>query len=198
MLVIGLTGPSGAGKGEVASLFGKLGVPSVDTDLASRETSGKGSPCLDELVRVFSPDILKADGTLDRKKLASIVFNDREKLAILNGITHKYILEYTNARLAGFEKDGCRAAIVDAPLLFEAGWDKNCDITVGVTANKETRIKRIRKRDGITRKQALERLKNQHNSSYYVSKCTYSLKNDGNVAELEKKVRALYSSVINK
>ena len=193
MLKIGLTGPSGAGKGEVCSLFAKLGVPSIDTDRVYREIAVKGSPCLDELVSFFSKDVLKEDGSLDRKKLALAVFSDREKLAALNSITHKYILKETEKRLEKLEKDGYKAAIVDAPVLFESGWDKNCDVVISVVANKDTRVKRIRLRDGITEKAALQRLNSMHNSSFYVSKSDIVIKNDSTPRELEKKVKEAYS-----
>ena len=98
MKVLGLTGPTGAGKGTVAAVFAELyGIPSIDTDAVYHELLIPPSPCLDELVTAFGAEILRRDGTLDRPALSRIVFSDLsgEKQKLLNGITHKYVLDET-------------------------------------------------------------------------------------------------------
>ena len=113
MLVIGLTGATGAGKG----LFGKIasekfGICHIDTDKTARAVVKPGSPCLNELTGHFGKCILNNDGSLDRKKLAGIVFSDKKELEILNGITHKYITKDVNTVLDNARKAGKKAVVI--------------------------------------------------------------------------------------
>ena len=98
MLVIGLTGPSGSGKGWISNLLSRYGIPAIDTDAVYHDLLIPPSPCLSELVENFGEGIIK-DGRLNRQALASIVFSDSAKLKMLNEITHKYILKETDDML---------------------------------------------------------------------------------------------------
>jgi dephospho-CoA kinase len=180
MKIIGLCGSSGSGKGYISMLFNKYGVLSIDTDRVYRETTTKkGSECLLELTKEFGNSILKEDGTLYRPALAEIVFSDREKLNKLNEITHKHIKKDTQALLEMYEGEGARAVIIDAPVLFESGFDKMCDFTVCVTSPTERKIDRIMTRDQITREQALARLNSQKTDSELIELATYQIDNSG-------------------
>lgn len=163
--VIGLCGRSGAGKSFVSHLFGVHGVPSVNTDLVYRELTtagrfGKRSECLEKLVDEFGSGILTSDGSLNRRALADIVFNKGgdESRRTLNRITHKYILEETERRIAEFGKSGAWAVVVDAPLLFESGFDKKCDFIVAAVAPEQLLVERIMMRDSINVDAAIRRL----------------------------------------
>lgn len=198
MLTIGLSGQSGAGKGEFSRIFKRLdGVYCLDTDVTAREVVEKGEPCLERLYEYFGSEILLPDGNLDRKKLAQIAFTDDEKHQKLNEITHFYIMEKVKKWLFDVEKDGAKVAIIDAPLLFESGADKLCDITIGVTAPYATRLKRIMKRDGIDKKNAKIRLDSQPNDEFFEERCTYTLANNGSLQSLEKKAKLLIDSVLS-
>lgn len=177
MLTIGLTGGSGAGKGYVAELFAKYGIESLDTDRVSRRVCEPGKPCTAALAEAFGETILGEDGTLDRRGLAAIAFGDPQKLAILNTITHKYILDECRTWLAAQRARGARAAIIDAPQLFESGFDRECDITVAVIADRETRMTRILRRDGITPEAAALRISRQKDDVWFCSHCTYTVSN---------------------
>ncbi len=180
MKIIGLCGSSGSGKGYVSMLFTKYGVLSIDTDRLYRETTTKkGSECLLELTNEFGNSILTEDGGLYRPALAKIVFSDREKLNKLNEITHKHIKKDTLALLANYKSEGARAVIIDAPVLFESGFDKMCDFTVCVTSPLERKIDRIMTRDQITREQALARLNSQKSDSELIALATYQIDNSG-------------------
>ncbi len=180
MKIIGLCGSSGSGKGYVSMLFTKYGVLSIDTDRLYRETTTKkGSECLSELTNEFGASILTEDGALYRPKLAEIVFSDREKLNKLNQITHKHIKKDTLALLAQYKDEGARAVIIDAPVLFESGFDKMCDFTICVTSPTERKIDRIMTRDQITREQALARLNSQKSDSELIALSTYQIDNSG-------------------
>lgn len=196
MLIIGLTGPSGAGKGEVGALLASLGVPCIDTDALYHRIITPPSPCLDELVREFGKEILAPDGKLDRRALAFRVFengNDADHRR-LNSITHRYVLDGVRDILRGYENDGITAACVDAPLLIESGFDKECDKVISVIADKDVRISRIILRDKISREQALARVNAQQSDSFYTSAADAVIQNDGDVSELALKVTAILSN----
>jgi dephospho-CoA kinase len=188
MKIIGLTGQSGAGKGTVASLFAEHGIPSIDTDAVYHELLIPPSACLDELVNEFTDAILATDGTLDRAVLASLVFEPTEqghkRHQRLNEITHRYVIDRTIAILSEYEKQGCRAAIIDAPLLIEAGLHKRCDHVIAVLADREIRISRLIQRDNLSREQICQRLDAQPDISFYVEHADVLIYNEGTTQEL--------------
>ena len=199
MLVIGLTGQSGAGKGEVCRVFSRFDkVVCLDTDKTARLVVEKGSRCLAELCECFGDEILGCDGSLDRKKLASIAFSDEDKHKRLNQITHFYIMKEIEKWLCKMKEDDVKAAVIDAPLLFESGADKLCNITVGVIAPYPTRLKRIIKRDGIDKKSAKLRLDSQPKDNFFKEKCDYIIANNGNLTTLQKKARQLIEDILSK
>jgi dephospho-CoA kinase len=189
MKIIGLTGGSGAGKGEVCKAFAEYGIESIDTDQISREMPSK---CLEELVQCFSDVILDEHGGLDRKKLADIAFADKNKLEVLNSITHKYILEECKNRIKALEADGKGAVIIDAPLLFESGFNRECDIIIAVIANPNVRIERIIKRDNLTPEHAKRRIKNQKDDEFFKTNADYIIYNNGEIKDIECQVAGIY------
>lgn len=198
MIVIGLTGGTGSGKGCVCRKFLKYNIEAIDTDQTSRSVCDKGMPCLNELVSHFGPSILNPDGTLNRKALAAIAFSDSEKHAILNKTTHKYILNEVRVWLENQRKQNRVAAIVDAPLLFESGFDKECDVIVAVTAPRSLRLKRILARDGITTEAAELRLSKQGNDSFYTDRAQYTVINNGSLEDLDQQIDRIYQDIISK
>ena len=130
MKLIGLCGGSGSGKGAVCSLFNRLGIPSIDTDKVYHQLTSSPSDCLKALTDTFGESIIRPDGSLNRVKLANIVFADGadSKRKALGRITHKYILERTDEIAAEYFNAGADFVIVDAPLLFESGYNKKCDM----------------------------------------------------------------------
>ncbi len=188
MLVVGLTGPTGAGKGIISDILEENGIPVIDTDKVSRLVYEKGEPCFNELVGCFGEGILAPDGTLDRKALGWEVFkseNHNEKLQKLNSISHKHILAYVDEWLKEKSAQGFLAAAVDAPQLFESGFNKKCDVIIGVIADKNTRIERIKARDNIDTQTALARIESQLDDSFFEENCTLVFHNDKSAAELE-------------
>ena len=186
MLTIGLTGPSGAGKGVVSSILSEYGIPSVDTDAVYHELLVPPSACLDELVSRFGSSVLNEDGTLNRKALAALVFapGHEADLADLNRITHRHILDEVRRRLAIYEAEGKRAAAVDAPQLFESGFDRECGRILVVLAPYEHRLARVTARDGLTEAQATARLNASHSDSFFRERADAVLVNDRDVAAL--------------
>lgn len=178
--LIGLCGRSGSGKGYVSMIFSRYGGMHLDTDKIYHRlllpVDNELSPCSKELCRIFGDGIMGEDKIPDRKKLGAIVFSDKGKLSLLNGVTHKYILEEVMRQI------GERAplfAVVDAPVLFESGFDKYCDYTVCVVANDAVSVERIMRRDGVSSEQAVARLNNQISAEELSQRCDFRIVNDG-------------------
>ena len=194
MKIIGLCGGSGSGKGTVCLEFLKHGIPSIDTDAVYHEMTSQDSPCMRELTNEFGSGIISETGGLDRVRLREIIFADGDsasRLKKLNKITHGHILDETQKRISAYEVMGMRFVIVDAPLLFESGFDSRCHITICVSAPLDTRIMRIVARDGISPLAAEKRIKSQIPDEELRARCDYEIINDGNIQELEEKISAL-------
>lgn len=161
--VVALTGRSGTGKSFASEYLAKLGVPVIDGDDVAREVVEKGMPCLDTLVKEFSPSILKEDGTLNRRGLADICFPDPKKKRRLDEITHPYIIKRMVEYFDVLHESGEKYCVVEAAALIESGLYAVCDKTIMVTADEDKIIKRIMKRDGITMQQAKHRIDGQMN-----------------------------------
>ena len=200
MKILGLTGQSGAGKGVVASLFAEHGIPAVDADAVYHELLLPPSPCLDELRAEFSDAILNADGTLNRPALSALVFaptdEGKARLRRLNEITHRYVIEQTLAMLEEYEKRGCRAAVIDAPLLIEAGLHRKCDHVIAVLADREVRVARLLQRDRLSVEQISARLDAQRDASFYMEHADTLVYNNGTIDELKASVSALLAEVL--
>ena len=195
MKIVGLTGGSGAGKGEVCRAFLSKGIDSIDTDKISRDITRKGSDCLRELVENFSGTILSAYGELERSKLAEIAFSSRKNLELLNSITHKYILKECTEWLLSMVKADRRAVVIDAPLLFESVFDKNCDIIIVVIAELEKRLQRIISRDNMTLEQAEMRIKNQKSDDFFIRNSDYVIYNNSHYSDVYIQVSNIYSDL---
>ena len=182
MLIIGLCGTSGSGKGYVCQRFKDYGVEYIDTDkVYSTRIVVAGSKCLLELCDFFGKEILKPDGSLDRAVLSSRVFegeNAQKNLKALNEITHKYIKIDVQKTLEENKQRGVSATLIDAPVLFESGFDSMCDITICVTASTKTKLERIMKRDGISYERAIARIQSQLTNERLRELCTYEIEND--------------------
>lgn len=194
LFVIGLTGPTGAGKSTVAQALRARGIPVLDCDIVAREVTEKGSPVLTELTQVFGTDILLPDGTLNRKLLGRRAFSDETKTKLLNHITHPVIMRKIKGRLEELAQEGNTIAVLDAPTLFEAGADALCDFTVCVTAGEETRLRRIIERDRISEEQARLRMSVQKPVEYYVRKSSFAVENEDG-APVTRKINLLLKKV---
>jgi len=203
LTVIGLTGGSGAGKGEVSLCFMSHGIRALDTDKVARLVCAPGQPCLDELKSYFGEGILRPDGSLDRRGLASMVFNESddnlrtEKLNALNNITHKHILAEVDAWMNARAAAGDNMVVIDAPQLFESGFDKQCDYIVGVIADREVRIRHILARDSISREAANARVAAQKPDSFFTERCQFIVYNNGGLDALEGQVDNILDKIGN-
>ena len=196
-LVVGLTGQTGSGKTTVCEVFADKGFAVINADLTARKVVEKGKPCLKEIASAFGNDIIKSDGTLDRRKLGGIVFNDKEKLEMLNSIIYPFITEDIKSDIKRFEKQGKRLMLLDAPTLFESGADKMCGVIVSVTAKDAIRLKRIMSRDGISQEQAKARMASQHTEGFFRDNSDFVIDNSGELEMLYKQAEIIAEKIIN-
>ena len=176
--MIGLTGQTGAGKSVISNGLKDYGFYPIDCDRLARAAVEKGSDTLEQLCSTFGEDILSEDGSLNRKKLGSIVFADPKKLEMLNAITHPAILELLESEILYAAGLGYAGAVVDAPTLFESGADQLCDTVIAVVAKESERLARIMQRDGLTEEAALQRIKAQHPIAFYTERSDAVIEND--------------------
>ena len=195
MIVIGLTGGVATGKSTVAKLFKQCGAIVIDADALARDVVQPGKPAWRESVRYFGADILHPDKTIDRQALGQIVFQNRTKLRQLERIIHPRVAREQQRLTRQVAKNDPKAVVVyDVPLLFEAGIDKRVDKTIIVTADQETQIARLKKRNGLTRAEALRRIKSQMPLVKKRRLADYVLDGTTNPRSLAKSVRQLYTS----
>ena len=195
--VIGLTGPTGAGKTTVADEWRRMGAYIIDTDRLARKIVEPQSPCLAALAEVFSANILNEDGTLNRAELAKYAFATSEATQKLNDITHPTIVALTRQEIERAAEQGYSAVVVDAPLLYEAKADALCDTIVAVIAPAEVRKQRIMARDGITEEQAAQRMAAQKPDDFYCRDGVIVLNGSGDVGNLRAQANECLNRILN-
>lgn len=161
MYVIGLTGGIGSGKSTIAAILEEQGAVVLNADLVGHEVYLPGRPAWQEIVDAFGRDILAPDGTIDRKKLGAAVFSDPRALKRLNRIVHPRMKGMMREKLAELDRDGVEVAVLEAALLFDAGWDDLADEVWVTVAPPEVAAERAAQRSGLPVEQVLERIKAQ-------------------------------------
>ncbi len=179
MRIIGITGPTGAGKSLLSEHFRKRGIPTVDADSVYHSLLIPPSDCLDAIREAFGDGVFSDGGELDRAALSKIVFNDREKLMLLNKTVLGFVLDRARQLLAEYEAAGYAVAAVDAPTLIESGFYLECDCVVSVLSAPEIRVERITVRDGIGREAAEARVRAQREDGFYTEYSNTVLINNG-------------------
>ncbi|MBQ5633742.1 MAG: dephospho-CoA kinase [Clostridia bacterium] len=180
MKILGLCGGSGSGKGLASKSFLSYGIPALDTDALYHAMIERDSECARELISEFGEQIKGDNGGINRVALRNAVFEkDGERLKRLDEIAHRHILAECRLWLKEKEKEKCPAAIIDAPLLFESGFDRECNIIISVIAPKEERIKRIMARDNLTSAEAEARIRSQKSDEFLKARSHYLIYNDG-------------------
>ena len=145
--VIGITGNSGSGKTTATAILKRLcDAEVIDADKVVRELSVPGTKYLDAIKEKFGESVFLEDDTLNRKALAEKIYNSKEDLEVLNGLTFKYVVEEIKFRI---EESKNEIIVLDAPLLFESGLDENCTAVIGLTAPFEVKVERIVNQAGI-------------------------------------------------
>ena len=183
MTVIGITGPTGAGKSLFCSYLEELGCLHLDCDKIYHSLVNSPSECTRALESEFGQSVIKSDGSLDRVALGAIVFAPGADAlrAKLNEITHAFVLAEVRRAVKSSEKT---CAVIDAPLLFEADFDKECDFTVALLASPELRLSRLTLRDDRTAEALRARMAAAPADEFYSSRATYTVINDGDAEKL--------------
>ena len=173
MKIIGITGNSGSGKSTISKLISKnYEAKIIDADKIAKEMTKNNGEYLQAIRQAFGND------ELDRKKLADIVFLNRAEKEKLDGLTFEYVVEEIKKELEANQNLDYQYIILDVPLLFESKLDKLCDYTIGVIANKTEKIKRICKRDKLSKAKALQRLNSQPNDEFFTKNCNTVINNE--------------------
>ena len=193
MLKVGITGGIGSGKSTVCRVFSTLGIPVFEADKAAKELMNTDRSIFGELTNLFGTDVYLPDHTINRKYLASIVFNDKSLLAKLNEIVHPVV---RSAFFNWCNKQSSPYIIHEAAILFESGFYKFMDKTIAVVTSEDERIERVMKRDGVTIEMVHERMKNQWNDRQRMELADFVIGNNDNelvipqIIEIDKKIRA--------
>ncbi len=187
--VLGLTGGTGSGKSSLRPIFEEYGYVYIDTDKLARKVTEPDSPYLSRIIRVFGEEDVCKDGMLDRRALAKKAFSSKVSAAVLNLLTHPAIIEMSMDIINTCGEEG--KAVVDAPLLFEAGMDRICHKVLAITAPAEKRIERIIARDGISEEEARLRIERQHDDEFYKANSDFVIVNDSGIDELIDKAKRL-------
>lgn len=183
---IGLTGPTGAGKGYVSSRLAEMGFNILDADKYVKKIYDNNPGILNRLAAEFGNDII-INGELDRKKLAQIAFSSKENTKRLNSIVHPEVISLC-------ERDAKPLAVLDAPQLFEAGAGDKCYKIISVIADYETRLRRITERDKITQEQAFSRMNAQFDESYYINNSDFVIYNNGE--DIDSQIKKIMEEIL--
>lgn len=188
MEVIGLTGGIGTGKSTASEYLAEKGFAIVDADKIAREVVEPGEPLLTKLEMAFGSKILTDAGSLDRKALAAIVFEDAQKRKELDRLMHGQIIRIIDERVKHFQREPHKGIIIDAPLLFEAGLDKKCGRTWLLVADEPVRIQRVCARDNAKPEEVTARIKSQMSDTDKKKRATLVIDNSGSRQELFSKL----------
>lgn len=190
MFVIGITGGIGSGKSSVSAILADRGLRVLDADEISREVTSVNGIALPEIAEVFGKRALSADGSMNRKYISSVVFNDNTKLDILSSIVHKYVFQYMDAELEKERNRKTKCVVLDVPIPVRKGFVDHCNQIWTVICDDDVRIDRLIKR-GMEREDAQRRIAMQMTDDEYAALGDHVIDNSGSREELKSKVDEL-------
>lgn len=191
MRIVGLTGGIGSGKTTVANLLAEHGAEIIDADLLAREAVEPGTPALEAIVRRFGPEMLDADGRLDRKKLGGHVFGRPEALADLNAIVHPAVAALAGTRMEAL-RDSRKLVVYVVPLFFENGLDRLIPDAIVVSATPDAQRRRVASRDGLPPREIEDRLAAQLPLEEKKKRARWVIDNEGSLDDTKEAVARLY------
>jgi dephospho-CoA kinase len=192
MLKIALTGGPGSGKSTVAQMFRELGAEVIDADEVAHGAVSPGQPAWEEVRREFSPDYFREDGSLDRAKMAELVFQDAGARQKLNAIVHPRVTGEIARRLKDLAARGVALVMVEVPLLFEAGLEKNFDMVLVVDAGEKEQIDRMAARDGRPAREAAGIIQAQWPLDAKKARADFVVDNRGSLTDTRDQVKKLW------
>lgn len=190
---IGLTGTIGSGKSLVSGALRELGAVVIDTDEVARDVVAPGTQGLQSVIDNWGNGVLAPDGTLDRKKLAGIVFNDESQRAKLNAILHPLIAMETARRMAAAPPGA--HIVLEVPLLFESGFDKLVDVAWVVAADEDTLVRRVCARDGASEDDVRARMQSQMPQKEKMRRARIVIYNNGSVEETKQQILEAWNNL---
>jgi len=194
-VVIGLTGGIASGKSTVSAKLKELGAAVIDADLLARDVVRKGEIAYNKIVQCFGADILLPNGDINRKKLGNIVFSDKEKLALLNSITHPEIINRMKERIQELKAEGAKVIVVDAAILIEMGLHKYVDSVWVLSVDRETQLKRLVERDKFNYREAENRVNSQFTDEVRKKYADVVIDNSKPIEEVEKRLEELWNNI---
>ncbi len=199
-MVIGLTGGIGTGKSTVSQILREKGYVVIDLDVISHEVI-RFPHVVKKIVENFGSEVLENKNSenyiISREKLGKIIFGNKEKRLILNAIMHPEILSFMREKILDYKKEN-KIIFVEIQLLFEVQWEKEFDCILLVSANEDTQIERVLKRDNRTRKEALNIINSQMSLSEKKKKSNFVIENNGTIQDLVKKVDEFLKNIDKK
>jgi dephospho-CoA kinase len=197
MLHVGLTGNIATGKSQAAHVFAELGAHVIDADVIAHDLLVKGTRTYLKVVEAFGNEILASDGSVERRKLGEIVFNDSGKRILLNGIVHPDVRNEVLRRVCKFEESlPGGIIIVAAALLIESGHHKLYDRLIVVTCDPNLQLARIVSRDGLTIEQAKARMAAQIPAEEKLKLADYTIETSGTLKETREQIEAIYRDLV--
>ncbi len=197
MLKIALTGGPGSGKSTVAQMFRDLGAEIIDADRVAHEVVAPGRPAGEDLRREFSPEYFQEDGALDRAKMGELVFGDPEARGRLNAIVHPRVTQEITRRLHSLAAQGVRLVMVEVPLLYEVGLEKNYDLVIVVDAGEKEQIERLTARDGRPPQEALGIVQAQWPLEAKKARADFVVDNRNSLEHTREQVKKLWHQLKN-
>lgn len=195
-MIVGLTGPTGAGKSTVSHVFREAGFRVINADEVARSVMQPGSVCAQQLAIAFGSDIILEDGNINRRLLAGRAFSSPENTWLLSEITHPGIFLKTLAMCRSFIDSGDKRIVFDAPVLFESNSDLMCDSVVCVTAPREVRAQRLMKRDNLTREEIERRISAQQPDEFYMQRSDFTIDGGAELEEVKESVRKVIAQMM--
>lgn len=187
-VVVGLTGSISTGKSTVSKIFKEQGYPVVDADIGAREVVQPGTDGLNQIKETFGKQVILDDGTLNRAALGEIIFNNEKQRELLNGILSEHIRQWVVSKKDDYLKQKPAILVLDIPLLFESGYEKEVDQIMVVATSEEVQIERLMERDGISREEALKKINSQMSISKKIDLGNSIIDNNGTLSDTKKQV----------
>jgi dephospho-CoA kinase len=197
MLKIAITGGAGTGKSAVARMFAELGAEVLDADQMARDAVAVGQPAWQELRRLYGEEFFNPDGTLNRSRLAQLVFADPEERRRLDALIHPLVAQKLQAQFADLERRGVELVMVEVPLLFETGREQGFDRVIVVAAPEATQIRRLRGRDRRGEAEIRGILSAQWPVADKVARADYVIDNGGSRRHTARQVKNIWGVLKN-
>lgn len=198
MLVIGLTGSIGTGKSEAARQLEILGASIISADQVGHEAYTPNTEAWEQVVAAFGDDILQDDKDIDRRKLGAIVFSDPSQLEKLNAIMHPRMARMVSDKIEVLRGQGVKVVVVEAALLFEAGWDTLVEEVWVTDSSEDIVVGRLKERNGLSEEEAKKRINSQMDRAERIERSDFLIDNSSDMAGLESAIKELWDRRVAK